>query len=113
MGKSKVKESQLEDKLLMCKDCGNKFIWTAGEQKFFLDKGLQNIPKRCKVCTDKYKNKLREKHPVHWIKCLGCKKKAEVPFEPKSEDVYCEECFNKEILKRNAAIEVLGEKVPE
>lgn len=113
MGKSKVKESELEDRTLMCKDCGNKFVWTAGEQKFFLDKGLENIPKRCKLCTDKFKTKLREKHPVFWIKCRLCGKKAEVPFEPKSEDILCEECFNKEIARRNAAILALGEKVPE
>ncbi len=113
MGKSKVKESDLEDKLLMCKDCGEKFIWTAGEQKFFLDKGLQNIPKRCKICTAKYKEKLREKHPAYWIQCNCCKKKAEVPFEPKSEDILCEECFNKKIAERNIAIEKLGEIPPE
>ena len=38
--------AELEDKTLVCKDCGDKFIWTEGEQKFFIDKGLQNIPKR-------------------------------------------------------------------
>ncbi len=113
MGKSKVKESDLEDKLLMCKDCGEKFVWTTGEQKFFLDKGLQNIPKRCKVCTALYKNKLREKHPVFWIKCKSCKKKAEVPFEPKTEDILCESCFNKKISERDQAIKKLGESVPE
>lgn len=113
MSKSKVKESDLEDKTLMCKDCGNKFVWTKGEQKFFLDKGLQNIPKRCKPCTAVYKAKLQEKRPTWWIQCTSCRKKAEVPFEPKSEDVLCEECFNKEIEKRNQAISALGEKIPE
>ncbi|MEK7096372.1 MAG: zinc-ribbon domain containing protein [Patescibacteria group bacterium] len=110
---SKVKEKDLEDKTLLCQDCGNKFLWTAGEQKFFLDKGLQNIPKRCKVCVDVYKKKLHEKHPVWTIKCKKCGKKAEVPFEPKTEDILCESCFNKEIENRNKAIEALGEKVPE
>ena len=110
---SKIQESDLEDKTLVCKDCGNKFIWTAGEQKFFLDKGLQNIPKRCKVCTSKYKDQLREKHPMWWIKCKGCSKKTEVSFEPKSDSVFCENCFQKAIEKRNAAIRALGEQVPE
>ena len=110
---SNVKESELEEKTLVCKDCGNKFIWTTGEQKFFLDKGLQNIPKRCKICANEYKNKLREKHPMFWIKCNGCGKKTEVSFEPKSEKVFCEECFRKEIEKRNQAILAMGEKVPE
>jgi CxxC-x17-CxxC domain-containing protein len=110
---SKVKESDLEEKTLVCKDCGKKFLWTAGEQKFFIDKGLQNIPKRCKICTDVYKKHLREKHPAWWIKCVSCGKKAEVPFETKSDDVLCEDCFNKEIQKRNEAIKALGETVPE
>lgn len=103
----------IEDKILVCKDCGNRFIWTKGEQQFFYDKGLQNIPKRCKICTAAYKAKLREKHPMWWLKCQKCGKKAEVPFEPKTEDIYCEDCFNKEVAKRDQAISALGEKVPE
>lgn len=110
---SKVKEKDLEDKMLNCQDCGNKFLWTAGEQKFFLDKGLQNIPKRCKNCVANYKNKLHENHPVWPIKCRRCGKKAEVSFEPKTDDVLCEGCFNQEIEIRNKAIKALGEEVPE
>ncbi|MCL5410892.1 MAG: zinc-ribbon domain-containing protein [Patescibacteria group bacterium] len=109
---TKIKESDLEDRTLICKDCGKKFIWTAGEQKFFLDKGLKNIPKRCKICTAQYKTQLREKHPAWWIKCSVCGKKAEVSFEPKSEDILCEDCFNKKIEKRDQAIKALGEEVP-
>lgn len=105
-------KTQLEDKLLVCKDCGNKFIWTAGEQQFFVDKGLQNIPKRCKICTAKYKEQLREKHPLWWVKCTKCGKKAEVTFEPKSDDILCEDCFNKEIEKRDKALADIGEKMP-
>ena len=103
-----VKESDLEDKTLVCKDCGNKFIWTAGEQKFFIDKGLQNIPKRCKICTAAYKAQLREKHPAFWVKCKKCGKSAEVTFEPRSESVLCEDCFKKEVAKRDEAIEKMG-----
>lgn len=110
---SKVKESQLEDKYLICQDCGNKFLWTAGEQKFFLDKGLQNIPKRCKVCVQQYKEKLHSKHPVWPVKCTKCGKKSEVSFDPMTEDILCEKCYNQEIEKRNQAIEAMGEKVPE
>ncbi|MFA5927254.1 MAG: zinc-ribbon domain-containing protein [Patescibacteria group bacterium] len=105
--------SKLEDKVLLCKDCGKRFLWTAGEQKFFIDKGLQNIPKRCKICTANYKEKLREKHPIWEIKCKVCGKKAEAPFEPKGSDILCESCFNLEIEKRDKAIEAIGERVPE
>jgi len=108
-----AEKTVLEDKILVCKDCGNKFIWTQGEQQFFHDKGLKNIPKRCKECAATYKAKLREKHPMFWIKCKKCKKKAEVPFEPKSDDVLCEECFKKEIDKRNKKIIEAGLILPE
>ena len=30
-----------EDKTLVCKDCGNEFVFTAGEQEFYAEKGLQ------------------------------------------------------------------------
>ena len=110
---SGVNLSDLEEKTLICKDCGNKFIWTAGEQKFFLDKGLNNIPKRCKVCAAANKNKLREKHPMFWIQCRECGKKSEVPFEPLTEDILCEDCFALEIEKRDKAILALSEKLPE
>jgi len=109
----KVNIEDLEDKSLFCKDCGSKFIWTAGEQKFFIEKGLQNIPKRCKVCTSKNRDKLREKHPNWWIKCQKCGKKNEVPFEPLSEDVFCEECFLREIEQRDKNIQALGENPPQ
>lgn len=103
----------LADRVLVCKDCGDKFIWTMGEQQFFIDKGLRNVPKRCKACAAVYKEKLHEKHPVQWIKCKNCKKKAEVPFEPKSEDILCEDCFRAEIEKRNQKITEAGLKLPE
>src|SRR5207237_9187868 len=36
-----------QDKTLTCKDCGQEFIWTAGEQEFYASRGLQNAPTRC------------------------------------------------------------------
>ena len=108
-----VEEQQFEDQVLVCKECGDKFIWTAGEQQFFRDKGLQNIPKRCKPCGEKFKAQLREKHPMNWIHCRKCNKKAEVPFEPKSDDILCEECFKEEIKNRNKKVEAAGFSVPE
>ena len=39
-----------EDKTLICKDCGKEFIFTAGEQEFYAEKGFQNEPQRCKDC---------------------------------------------------------------
>ena len=31
-----------EDKTLVCKDCGKEFVFTAGEQEFYAEKGFQN-----------------------------------------------------------------------
>ena len=39
-----------EDKQLTCKDCGATFIFTAGEQEFYAEKGFVNEPQRCKEC---------------------------------------------------------------
>ncbi|MGZ3646193.1 MAG: zinc-ribbon domain containing protein, partial [Ktedonobacteraceae bacterium] len=33
-----------EDKTLRCRECGNDFIFTAGEQEFYQQKGLMNQP---------------------------------------------------------------------
>ena len=39
-----------EDKILTCKDCGERFIFTAGERDFYTQKGFQNEPARCGPC---------------------------------------------------------------
>ena len=44
---------EFQDKSLRCVDCGDEFIWTAGEQLFFADKQFKNEPKRCKACKAK------------------------------------------------------------
>jgi DNA-directed RNA polymerase subunit RPC12/RpoP len=38
-----------EDKNLTCRDCGKTFVFTAGEQAFFAEKGLSD-PIRCPDC---------------------------------------------------------------
>jgi NAD-dependent SIR2 family protein deacetylase len=47
----------LTDKALTCVDCGNQFAFNAGEQRFYLSKGL-STPKRCPDCRQKRKNTL-------------------------------------------------------
>ena len=39
-----------EDITLTCKECGQEFVFTAGEQEFYAEKGFQNQPKMCKAC---------------------------------------------------------------
>ena len=40
----------MADKPLICKDCGNEFVFTEGEQDFFREKGFDNDPVRCPAC---------------------------------------------------------------
>lgn len=39
-----------EDKTLVCRDCGNAFTFTAGEQEFYAQKGFAHEPQRCRDC---------------------------------------------------------------
>jgi DNA replicative helicase MCM subunit Mcm2 (Cdc46/Mcm family) len=43
-------QGNYSDKTLVCKDCGAEFVFTAGEQEFYAEKGFQNEPTRCKAC---------------------------------------------------------------
>ena len=40
------------DKTLVCKECGKEFVFTAGEQEFYAEKGFQNEPQRCRECRN-------------------------------------------------------------
>lgn len=40
----------MEDKKIVCKDCGREFVFTVGEQEFYKEKGFENDPVRCTPC---------------------------------------------------------------
>ena len=85
-----------EDKTIMCKDCGKEFIFTAGEQSFYAEKGFENEPQRCKECRTAKKDSLRQARTLYEITCAECGKIDKVPFMPKNDKpVYCSECFEK------------------
>ena len=72
-----------QDKTLVCKDCGKEFVFSAGEQAFYAEKGFENEPARCHECRDKRR---REREGG---------KETQFPFEPKGDrPVYCRDCFN-------------------
>lgn len=48
-----------KDLTLKCIDCGAKFVFTAGEQMFFAEKGFGNKPRRCRACKAKRSRALR------------------------------------------------------
>ena len=85
-----------EDKVLICKECNNEFVFTAGEQEFYAEKGFVNEPQRCKACRDKRKAALKAPREMHDAVCAQCGKACQVPFEPKEDrPVFCSECFAK------------------
>lgn len=80
-----------EDKTLVCKDCGAEFVFTAGEQEFYAQKGFQNQPQRCKACREAKRNTGKVQYTA---KCANCGKEAKIPFQPSNDKpVYCSECF--------------------
>ena len=85
-----------QDKTIVCKDCGQTFVFTAGEQEFYAERGFQNEPQRCKSCRDKRKNGSRPAREYFTATCAACGGEARVPFQPKDyRPVYCSECFAK------------------
>src|SRR4051812_15775981 len=43
------------DKTITCRDCGTDFVFTAGEQEFYAQKGFTNEPTRCPSCRQSRK----------------------------------------------------------
>ena len=83
-----------QDKTLICKQCGNEFIFTAGEQEFYAEKGFQNEPQRCKNCRDTRKQSSKQNREMFVTTCAQCGKEARVPFQPTTDrPVLCSECF--------------------
>ncbi len=86
-----------EDKTLVCKDCGAEFVFTAGEQEFYAEKGFQNEPTRCKTCRSARKASrpaAGSSREMHEAVCANCGTTTQVPFVPKNDrPVYCSECF--------------------
>ena len=44
---------EFQDRILACVDCGAEFVWTAGEQEFYKQKGIE-APRYCLICRGKY-----------------------------------------------------------
>ncbi len=85
-----------QDKTIVCKDCGQEFIFTTNEQVFFEEKGFTNEPQRCKSCRDARKNSGgRGQREMFDAVCADCGKNCKVPFQPRNDrPVYCSDCFS-------------------
>jgi len=88
----------LADKTLVCRDCGQEFIFTVGEQEFYLSRGLVNEPSRCTECRAARRRERRggygDSRQSYDAICASCGKETTVPFEPREgRPVYCKECY--------------------
>lgn len=82
------------DKVLQCRDCGSEFVFTAGEQEFYAEKGFTNEPGRCSDCRTKRRQQ-RGQREMHPAVCAQCGVETQVPFKPTNgRPVYCSECFS-------------------
>jgi len=72
-----------EDRTLSCRDCTDSFIFSGGEQRFFAEKGLVNIPQRCPNCRANAKRvRMGGPRDYHAAVCNACGNQAMVPFAP-------------------------------
>jgi len=108
------------DRTLTCRDCGQQFVFTAGEQDFYQSRGLTNEPGRCPECRRARKQSgggggrggyaystatdygtsggsggySRPRREMHSATCSQCGKETQVPFQPRGDKpVYCSDCF--------------------
>jgi CxxC-x17-CxxC domain-containing protein len=120
------------DKTLTCRECTKEFLFTAGEQEFYMQKGLLNEPGRCPECRIRRRVEAMasasgqaqaEEVPVQEpvatvvssvkevseILCAECGKKTTVPFKPRLlKPVYCKSCFDKQKLMAALAATTSG-----
>jgi CxxC-x17-CxxC domain-containing protein len=100
------------DTTLTCRDCGQPFIFTTGEQEFYASRGFDNMPSRCPDCRAARKaergngsggygssgasayGSSRGSREMFAATCASCGKEAQVPFQPSGEKpVYCSACY--------------------
>ena len=85
---------EFADETLVCKECGNEFVFTAGEQAFDKEKGFLNKPKSCKACRDAKKNAGKPERQYFIATCAECGGEAKLNFQPSNDrPVYCSACF--------------------
>ena len=92
----------LEDKTLVCADCGAEFTFSAADQEFHTARGYQD-PKRCPPCRQARRAERGGgygrggERVMYDAVCSSCGAQTQVPFQPRlDKPVYCDECFAKQ-----------------
>ncbi len=97
-----------EDRTLVCRECGKKFIFTPGEQEFYEAKQYRP-PTRCRSCRMRQKQRGK---PVYRGVCACCGQEALIPFPPREDrPVFCMDCYAQiQAEKRELRAEREGER---
>ena len=100
------------DTTITCRDCGQAFTFTSGEQDFYASRGFSE-PSRCADCraarkaqrdsgggsdgygsSGSYSGGQRAPREMFSATCSSCGQEAQVPFQPSNDKpVYCSTCF--------------------
>jgi CxxC-x17-CxxC domain-containing protein len=82
------------DELQVCRDCGSDYVYSMGERRFYLSRGLSK-PGRCPVC--RRARRLEAEGVIHAIiSCSTCGERTIVPFAPAPDrPAYCAACHRK------------------
>ncbi len=92
------------DRILTCRDCGQEFTFTSGEQEFYASRNLTNDPSRCPSCRAARRSSggggMSSSRPrqntgeSYETTCADCGRPTSVPFIPREDrPVYCSDCF--------------------
>ncbi len=97
-----------QDRILTCRDCGQDFTFSAGEQEFYASRGLTNTPGRCPSCRAARRggqsSAPRSRSTEHYeTTCATCGRPTSVPFVPREDrPVYCSDCFQAQRAARGS-----------
>ncbi|MEB3299574.1 MAG: zinc-ribbon domain containing protein [Candidatus Sericytochromatia bacterium] len=92
----------MQDLTLTCRDCGQSFVFSIGEQEFHAQKGYTNPPVRCVACRRARRQPVTQTsvprdvtdRPRFPATCSACGCSTTVPFRPvQGRPVYCQGCF--------------------
>ena len=111
---------EIQDKNLTCSDCGNSFVFTSGEQRFYQEKGFGHEPRRCKDCRSKkkgdgggygsgssrqgrsYSSDAGGDRQFYSAVCSACGGPAKLSFQPSPDrPVFCRTCFQARQTERS------------
>ena len=101
-----------QDRILTCRDCGQDFTFSAGEQEFYASRGLTNSPGRCPSCraarrggqsSSASRTRSNSNTEHYETTCATCGRPTSVPFIPREDrPVYCSECFQAQRAARGS-----------